>query len=158
MVGGFCGKKKGTANNDNYYTPKEEWEAISALLPRDKVLWEAFYGDGKSGQYLRELGFEVIHQKEDFFEHNKGDIVVSNPPFSIKKEILQRLYTLNKPFILLMPYEVLFTKYFEPFKKDIALIFPKHRVSFVKDNELKRFNFQCIWFAWKMDLPPLTFL
>jgi len=28
-------------------------------LPRDKVLWEAFYGDGQSGNYLRELGFEV---------------------------------------------------------------------------------------------------
>jgi hypothetical protein len=158
MVGGFCGKKKGYSANDNFYTPKSEWEAIAHLLPKEKVLWEAFYGDGKSGEYLRELGFKVIHQQEDFFEHNKGDIVVSNPPFSKKREIIERLKTLDKPFLLLMPYEVLFTKYFEPFKKDICLIFPKNRVNFIKEKELKKFNFQCIWFAWKMDLPKLTFL
>lgn len=158
MVGGFCGKKKGYVANDNYFTPKEEWEKISSYLPKDKVLWEAFYGDGKSGQYLQELGFTVIHQPEDFFLVNHGDIVVSNPPFSKKKEILQRLMELQKPFVLLMPYEVLFYKYFLPFRDELSLLIPRNRVLFLKDGKTERFHFDCIWFCWKTDIPKLVFL
>ena len=66
--------------HDDYMTPKSAWEAIKHLVPKDKVIWEPFYGDGNSGQLLREIGFDVIHQDEDFFENNRGDIVISNPP------------------------------------------------------------------------------
>lgn len=158
MVGGFCGKKRGYTANDNYFTPKKEWEAIAIYLPRDKLLWEAFYGDGKSGQYLQELGFQVIHQNEDFFLVNHGDIVVSNPPFSKKKDVLSRLWELQKPFVLLMPYEVLFYKYFEPFRAELSLMIPNERVSFLKDGVEKKFNFNCVWFCWKMPIPKLVFL
>ena len=47
------------SNHDDYMTPKHAWEAIKDYIPRDKVIWEAFYGDGKSGKYLEELGFSV---------------------------------------------------------------------------------------------------
>ena len=53
-------------SDDEYMTPKSAWEEIRALIPRGKVIWEAFYGDGKSGAYLRELGFEVIHEPINF--------------------------------------------------------------------------------------------
>ncbi len=159
MVGGFCGKKKGYVGNDNFFTPKKEWEALAPYLPKDKILWEAFYGDGKSGTYLQELGFRVIHQNEDFFQVNHGDIVVSNPPFSKKKQILERLLELDKPFVLLMPYEVLFYKYFEPFRSELSLLIPSKRVSFLKEGkEEAKFNFNCVWFCWKMNLPKLAFL
>tara|TARA_R110000824_G_scaffold36003_1_gene112184 strand:- start:260 stop:451 length:192 start_codon:yes stop_codon:yes gene_type:complete len=46
---------------DDYMTPKSAWEAIDEYIPKDKVIWEAFKGDGKSGEYLTELGCEVIH-------------------------------------------------------------------------------------------------
>ena len=69
--------------HDDYMTPKYAWENIKEYIPRDKVIWEAFYGDGKSGKYLEELGFNVIHEQIDFFEEDKGDIIVSNPPFSL---------------------------------------------------------------------------
>lgn len=159
MVGGFCGKKKEYVGNDNFFTPKKEWEKIAPYLPTDKILWEAFYGDGKSGQYLQELGFQVIHQNEDFFTVNHGDIVVSNPPFSKKKQILERLFELQKPFVLLMPYEVLFYRYFEPFRAECSLLIPKKRVNFLKEGkEESKFNFNCVWFCWKMNLPQMVFL
>ena len=47
---------------DNYMTPKSAWEQIKHLIPNNKVIWEPFYGDGKSGEYLKELGFNVIHE------------------------------------------------------------------------------------------------
>ena len=36
------------------------------------------------------------------------DLIVSNPPFSLKDEFLIRAYTLGKPFALLLPLEALF--------------------------------------------------
>lgn len=77
--------------HDDYMTPKSAWEAIKHLVPKDKVIWEPFYGDGRSGQILREIGFNVIHEDEDFFQNNKGDIIVSNPPFTMVPRVLERL-------------------------------------------------------------------
>lgn len=97
--------------HDDYMTPKYAWEAIQQFIPKDKIIWEAFFGDGSSGKYLSELGFNVIHDHSNFFENNKGDIIVSNPPFSLVKEIMPRLKELDKPFILLMPLSKINTQY-----------------------------------------------
>jgi hypothetical protein len=49
---------------DDYMTPKYAWEDIKEFIPNKKI-WEAFYGDGNSGNYLTELGFDVIHKPID---------------------------------------------------------------------------------------------
>ena len=41
------------AKHDDYMTPKSAWEEIKKYIPKDKVIWEAFYGDGNSGKYLQ---------------------------------------------------------------------------------------------------------
>ena len=93
------------SNNDEYYTPKKAWEQIKQFIPKDKIIWEAFGTNPSihSARYLRELGFNVITTDEDFFEEDKGDIVVSNPPYNkkekLKQKVLERLVSLNKPFI-----------------------------------------------------------
>ena len=76
--------------HDDYMTPKYAWENIKQYIPKDKVIWEAFYGDGNSGNYLKELGFNVIHEEVDFYDNDLGDIIVSNPPFSQSKEVMTR--------------------------------------------------------------------
>ena len=43
--------------HDDYMTPKHAWEAIERYIPRNKQIWEAFYGNGDSGNYLKEMGF-----------------------------------------------------------------------------------------------------
>jgi hypothetical protein len=48
--------------HDDYMTPFSAWEDVSAYIPRHLTLWEAFYGDGTSGNHLTELGFDVIHE------------------------------------------------------------------------------------------------
>ena len=40
--------------HDDYMTPKHAWENINHLIPKNKIIWEAFYGDGNSGIYLEE--------------------------------------------------------------------------------------------------------
>ena len=81
------------------------------------------------------MGYDVIHDYDDFFINNKGDIIVSNPPFSKSKEILNRLKILDKPFILILPCSKICTQYIrENFKntdEPLQIIIPRKRIQFV---------------------------
>ena len=144
-------------NHDDYMTPKSAWENIQHYIPKDKVIWEPFYGDGESGEYLRQLGFEVIHEQEDFFKNNRGDIIVSNPPFTKKKQVLTRLKLLDKPFIIICPSSMINTQYFQSLfgkENNIQIIIPKKRIQFIKDGITSdnRCNFDCFYYCYKMNL------
>ena len=88
--------------SDNYMTNKIEWERIKEYIPTDKKIWSPFFGDGKQKEYFKEMGFDIIHEDEDFFNNNKGEIIIDNPPFSKKKEILKRLKEIDKPFFFVI--------------------------------------------------------
>lgn len=150
--------------HDDYMTPKYAWDNIKQFIPTDKVIWEAFYGDGVSGKHLTELGFNVIHEPVDFFEENRGDIIVSNPPFSKSKEVLTRLKELDKPFIIILPSSKINTQYvrslFMECEDKLQLIIPRKRIHFEKkvegktpENWKNACNFDCFYYCWKMDLP-----
>lgn len=144
-------------------TPKYAWENIKHIIPKDKVIWEAFYGDGKSGTYLKELGFETIHEPIDFFESNEGEIIVSNCPFSKSKEVLTRLVELQKPFILILPSSKINTQYvrnlFKNQKDKLQIVIPRKRIHFEKqvdgkvpENYKSSCNFDCFYYCWKIGL------
>ena len=62
---------------------------------------------------------------QDFFEFepNEWDIIVSNPPFSVKDKVLERLYSFNKPFAILLPLNALQGKTrYEYFKDGIQIL------------------------------------
>jgi len=150
--------------HDDYMTPKYAWENIQEYIPKNKVIWEAFYGDGASGKYLKELGYKVIHEPIDFFESNKGDIIVSNPPFSKSKEVLTRLKELGKPFVVIFPSSKINTQYVRNLFKDtpdkLQIIIPRKRIHFTKqidgktpENWKDACNFDCFYYCWKMNLP-----
>ena len=150
--------------HDDYMTPKYAWENIKQYIPADKVIWEAFYGDGKSGTFLQELGFEVIHEPIDFFEEDRGDIIVSNPPFSKSNEVLTRLKELGKPFIVIFPSSKINTQYTRNLFMDtpdpLQIIIPRKRIHFEKkvDGETpagwkNACYFDCFYYCWKMNLP-----
>jgi Adenine-specific methyltransferase EcoRI len=150
--------------HDDYMTPRYAWADIAHLIPKDKVIWEAFYGDGASGTYLRELGFNTIHEDLDFFTENRGDIIVSNPPFSKSKEVLTRLKELNKPFIMILPASKVATQYARALFKDsedkLQLIIPRKRIHFQKqingatpEGWKNACNFDCFYYCWKIGLP-----
>jgi hypothetical protein len=150
--------------HDDYMTPRYAWEAVKDYIPKDKVIWEAFYGDGESGNILKDMGFDTIHEPIDFFEEDKGDIVVSNPPFSKCPEVLSRMVELEKPFIMIMPSSKINTQYFRKlFSKHedpVQIIIPRKRIHFTKlvDGKVPEdyksvCNFDCFYYCWKMDLP-----
>ena len=116
--------------NNELFTPYYAVEPIIKYLPKDKIIWcpfdekwSAFY------QKLKQEGFKVIISSltagQDFFtyEPEKWDVIVSNPPFSIKDKILERLYAFNKPFAVLLPLNSLQgKKRYEYFKQGIQLL------------------------------------
>ena len=157
--------------NNNYITPKYAWEMLLPYLDKNKVYWEAFYCDGSSGKDLTDLGLNVIHENEDFFENNKGEIVLSNPPFNktILERILRRLVALDKPFVLLLPHTKLGTLFMSSIFKDLEdplqLLIPSRAIEFhyyidgVKQPLQNRKSFHSSFFTWKMNFKrDLTFM
>ena len=149
--------------HDDYMSPKYAWENIIDFIPKDKVIWECFYGDGNSGKYLEELGLNVIHEEVDFFKNNFGEILISNPPFSFKKEVFTRLRELDKPFIMICPSSMLNTQYirklFSNSEFPLQIIIPRKRINFTKlvdgvvpKNWGNRCNFDCFYYCYKMNL------
>ena len=147
--------------HDSYMTPEYAWDWIMDYIPRDKKIWECFYGDGSSGKYLASKGLNIIHEDIDFFKEDRGDICISNPPFSLKKECYTRLKRLGKPFIMISPSSVINTKYmYELFARELQIIIPPKRINFIKlvDGKVpeglsNRCNFDCFYYCWKMNLP-----
>jgi len=138
---------------DDYMTPEHAWKDIKDYIPADKIIWEPFYGDGKSGEYLRNMGFNVIHEQEDFFENNRGECIVTNPPFSDKKDIINRLIEIDKPFIIILNQNTINNNYVRELLRDhLQIIIPRKRIQFVKNgNELQnKCNFDSFYFCWKM--------
>tara|TARA_R110002020_G_scaffold461567_1_gene680534 strand:+ start:918 stop:1412 length:495 start_codon:yes stop_codon:yes gene_type:complete len=154
-------------NKIEYYTPHWVWDCLKPFIPKDKVIWEAFRSDDEmschSANYLRELGFDIVNPLCDFFENDYGDICISNPPFKDKKEVMERLFKLNKPFMLILPNIILNTKYFIEWAKndkDIQIIVLPKRVDFIKkDNSFSKSTFHTLTICYKMNLPErITFL
>lgn len=151
---------KSFLKHDDYMTPKYAWENIIDYIPKDKVIWEAFYGDGKSGDYLTELGLRVIHEPVDFFKEDMGEIIISNPPFSQSKAVMKRLKELDKPFIILFPASKICNRYMREWKdKGIQIIIPRKRIHFTKlvDGKIpknwgNRCNFDCFYYCYKIGL------
>ena len=152
--------------DDEYETPRDAWMSIKPFLSPDKKAYDPFYCSGLSQEIFEELGINHIKaDKKDFFNTNikehieKADYVLSNPPFSLKKEVLNRLVNeLDVPFILIMPTSTINYMYFSKIFKDktdkLQIVIPKKRIQFLKNGrELKGCSFDCLYFCYKMNLP-----
>ena len=150
--------------NDNFTTNKEEWKRIKDFIPLDKKIWSPFYCDGKQKEYFKELfDVNIIHEDKDFFIYTpQYDIIIDNPPFTLKKEVFTKLKELDKPFIIICPSSMINTKYIrdlfssskEGNKDKIQIIIPRKRIQFIKDGIEKnnRCNFDCFYYCYKMNL------
>jgi len=146
----------GDKDSDNYSTDKLGWEIIKEFIPTDKKIWAPFYCNGKQKEYFKEMGFDIIHEDEDFFDNDKGDIVIDNPPFSKWFEICKRLKELDKPFILIAFPKCFLTKKFQNlFKDHLQLIIPNKRPTFSHlENPRPGYTppFGVWYFCYKMNL------
>ena len=141
--------------DDSYMTPKIVFKSIAHLVPNDKIIWESFYGNGDSGKFLKELGFEVQSKDVDFFDDQsfEYDILISNPPYSIKAKVFKKLSEIDKPFMMLVPVATITKQYLKKYFKDkIQLVIPEKRIQFIKNGVQNNRNyFDTIWICYKMN-------
>jgi len=144
-------------DSDNYATDKNGWEIIKDFIPHNKKIYAPFYCDGKQKEYFKEMGFDIIHEDEDFFKNNKGDIIVDNVPFSKWFDICKRLKELDKPFIIIGFPKCFLTKKFQNlFKDHLQIIIPNRRPTFTHlTNPKKGYTppFGVWYYYYKMNLP-----
>ena len=136
--------------SDEVYTPAYAVKPILKYINKEDntsqyTVWCPF--DTKESEFvklIKEKGYNVIHshidEEKNFFywepeEHY--DVIISNPPFSVKDDVLKRLYELNKPYAMLLPIPSLQgQKRFRYMKNCQALIFDK-RINYFKDMKTK---------------------
>lgn len=101
--------------NDEYYTPPYAVYPIMGRLKAGAAVWCPFdKADSEFVKILSGNGFKVtyghIQTGQDFFhtEVPDCDYIVSNPPYSLKGEVLKRLYEIGKPFAMLINFQGIF--------------------------------------------------
>ncbi len=115
-------------SNDECYTPAYGVEPILKFIPDGSVVWCPFDQEHSHFvQMIRAKGFEVIHSHiedgQDFYEYEPEhyDVVISNPPFTGKRFVFERLVKLGKPFAMLMTLSWLNDKAPKIIFKDVDL-------------------------------------
>lgn len=142
-------KTKGT---DEWYTAAKDVEMILPYLSKGSTVWCPF--DTTDSHYVKVLkssGINVVHghitEGKDFFKYEPEhyDAIISNPPFSLFNEILERVYKLNKPFALVCNISSIFDGKFGfgllKEHDDIQLFIPQKRMKFF--NDCKDENTKC---------------
>ena len=161
------GKVNGKQKCNDYSTPNKAWDEVLDFIEvegisKKKIIYEPFYLDGGSGNYIKEKGWNVIHHDVDFYNkdnHKTFDYILSNPPYQNCKKLFKFLDELNKPFMLLLPTLKIHTKYTSSFfkHKTFQILIPRRRVHFLKyvdDEPVKDWKnataFDCVWFCFGM--------
>ena len=133
----------GLNQNDEFYTPFYAIKPLLKYLKKYKTIWCHF--DTKESLFVKELtkaGHNVIYTHilngQDFFEYEPEnyDCIVSNPPYSLKSEVFDRLFSLNKPFAMLVGVVGIFEsqKRFNMFKQNnFEIMYFNKRISYFRD-------------------------
>lgn len=143
--------------NNECYTPIEALYPLQPFLNNEVIIWDCAYGTGRLAHHLNSLGFYVMGEKDmDFFTSDVDcDIIITNPPYSLKDKFLERAFELDKPFAFLLPITTLEgikrSKMFREHK--IQMLIPNKRINFEIPSGKKSAWFATAWFCYKLNLP-----
>ena len=137
------------SGNDEFYTPAYAIRPLLKHIPVGSIVWCPFdTEDSLFVRLLREHGCEVTHTHldsgYDFFKMvevhkdwiQQFDFIISNPPYSMKTEVLETLFDLGKPFAMLVGVVGLFEsqKRFDMFRNNpFEVMYFNRRISYLKD-------------------------
>lgn len=143
---------------DEWYTPKEAvFPIVKYLKPGAKILCPFDTAESNFVKVFQSEGFEVsyshIKNGVDFFDLPKpdADYVISNPPYSLRQEVLRRLYEWEIPFAMILNANGLFDsqKRFDLASvggAEILYLYP--RVNFIDVNgKSNHSNFQSVYWC-----------
>lgn len=133
------------SQNDEFYTPAKAITPLLKYIPHGALVWCPFdTEDSLFVKMLRTHGCKVgathISTGNDFFKIDPGkipcDFVISNPPYSLKTEVFERLFNANKKFAMLVGVVGLFEsqRRFSMFKNNkFEIMYFNRRISYFKN-------------------------
>ena len=147
------------SNTDEWYTTEDSVKLIIPYLVKrgyKKILCPFDKRESNFVKVLKENGFEItfshIETGTDFFDIENltdYDAVVSNPPFSKRQKILEKLFEAGVPFAMIMNFNGLFDSKarWRLFKdNEFELLVPLGRMHFFNsESESNNPNFQSIY-------------
>ena len=132
---------------DEYFTRDQDAEVIAQHIVRPMKVWLPF--NDKGGAFERVLpahGHKVVCTDGDFFTTDPPDgveAVISNPPFSRKKEVVKRLDALGLKYAVIIPF--LWLNDGVPFDYASQIMFFRKRMHFTMDGqELNKPRQNCV--------------
>ena len=156
-------QKQGSPND--FQSPNSAVKPLLPYLRSDWIVWECACGKGNIVNYLnsngvRTIGTDILEGKDFLtWQPEDFDCIVTNPPYSIKQQFLERCYELGKPFALLLPLTTFETKKRQKLFRDngVEVLFLPERVRFETPSGRKEDEsspwFSTAWFCWKLNLP-----
>ena len=152
------------SKNDEFYTPNYAILPIIKYIKPNSTIWCPF--DTEESNFVKlftKYGHKVINTHicngEDFFECEvpECDYIISNPPYSMKTEVLERLFEIGKPFAMLLGVVGLFEsqRRFNLFKNnEFEIMYFNKRVSYFKSYEDQKPSlnppFSCVYLCSRM--------
>ena len=130
--------------NDEFYTPDYAIHPLLKYIQPFSKVWCPF--DTEESNFVKllinhkcEVRYSHIQNGIDFFQESHPfdtDYIISNPPYSLKYEVFNRLFDLKKPFAMLVGVVGLFEskKRFEMFKEnEFEMMYFDKRISYFKN-------------------------
>ena len=143
--------------DDDYETSKEILTDLLPFIKEHNVIYDPFYCNGYVIKEWETLGKTCLNEKKDAFnrEHPENfDIMISNIPFSLKRQSVELGVQLGKPFMLLMPIDTLGSKWIKKYFDIFQFIIPNGRYNFYKKSSTKKSSswFDTMWVCYKIGL------
>lgn len=138
-------KRPASQRSDKYYTPESALVPIVKYLRPFKTIWDPAAGAGHITKFFKKEGFDVIgtdiekNKSHDFLTTSvpdKCDVIMTNPPFSLKKQFIERCFELRKPFMLLVPLNCLETQGVRRIlaKQKFSIVYPTRNIDYILSN------------------------
>lgn len=146
----------GKNHSDELFTPDEAFDLLAPYIPKKSLIFECAVGSGKLLNKIKSEGFNAFGSADFFNEFPDYDIIITNPPYSIKDNFLEEAYKRGKPFAMLLPITALEGQKRQALyrKFGIEILFPKKRTDF---NGKGSPWFYTAWFCWKLLPKELNF-
>ncbi len=145
--------------NDECLTPDYGVRPVIKYIPEDAVVWCPF--DTEESEFVKQIranGNKVIYSHisngQDFYTwepKERWDCIISNPPFTAKRQIFERALSFNKPFALIMSNTWLNDaapkQLFK--EKDLQLLMFEQRMKFLNNGEVQnKITFSSSYFCY----------
>ena len=149
---------KGSAyikKDDDWETPSKCLECLIPYIKENDIIYDPFYCNGLVIEEWAKLNRKCINEDKNAFDREAPEfnVLVSNIPFSLKKECMELAMSYNKPFALLMPIDSLGSKWIKKFFDKIQIIVPDGRWCFMKkDTKTNSAWFDTCWITYGFNL------